>query len=164
MTTPKSVRITSIISLVSIAAWLLAIALIEIFQDNIATLYIMTSFVDENEHIFLKSTMVHIVSTAVIATCNVLMIKGKTTLVPLVLSGCAFLIDPIVANVAHNLQIILASRLQGEYALARISALETFSGYASYILNVAFFCTIAAAAVYGYAKKKGHSNENPENS
>ena len=147
-------------SLVSIAVWLLVVALIHTFQDSIAARFIMTSFAGENEQIFLASDAVHIVSAAVIAVCNILMIYGKTNLIPLILSGCVFLINPIIATVAHNLQIILATRLQGEYALARIGALATCSGYASNVLNIAFFCTIAAAAVYAYAKKKGLYNEN----
>ncbi len=159
MTTPKSIKIVSIISLVSIGMWLLAVALIDIFQDRITAFYITTSFVGENEHIFLASDVVHIVSAAVIAACNLLMIYEKTKLIPLVLSGCAFLIDPIVATVAHNLQTILVARLQGEYALARIGALATCSGYASSVLNIAFFCTVAAAAVYAYVKKKGLYND-----
>ncbi|MBR4095810.1 MAG: hypothetical protein IKK42_00725 [Oscillospiraceae bacterium] len=160
MTTSKSVKIVSVISLASIGMWLLAVALIHTLQDSIAASFIMTSFVGENEQIFLASDVVHIISAAVIAACNILMIYGKTKLVPLILSGCAFLIDPLVSTVAHNLQTVLAARLQGEYALARIGALTTFSGYASNILNIAFFCTIAASAVYGYAKKKGLYNEN----
>lgn len=154
MPTSKSIRIVSIISLVSIGMWLLAVALIHAFQDNIAAYFLMTSFVGENEQIFLASDIAHIVSAAVIVLCNILMIYGKTKLVPLILSGCAFLIDPIISTVGQNLQTILAARLQGEYALARIGALETYSGYASNVLNIAFFCTIAAAAVYGYVRKK----------
>ena len=161
MTTSKSVKIVSVISLVSIGMWLLAITMIDVFQENlIAVFYPGNDFSEDTGHIFLASTMVHIISAAVIAACNILMIYGKTKLVPLILSGCAFLIDPLVSTVAHNLQTVLAARLQGEYALARIGALTTFSGYASNILNIAFFCTIAASAVYAYAKKKGLYNEN----
>ncbi len=161
MTTPKSIKVVSIMSLVSIAVWLLAVATIEVFQENlIAVFYPGNDFSEDTDRIFLASTMVHFITAAVIVLCNILMIYGKTTLVPLVLSGCAFLIDPIISTVGQNLQTILAARLQGEYALARIGALETCSGYASYILNIAFFCTVAAAAVYGYTKKKGLYNEN----
>ena len=161
MTTSKSVKIVSVISLASIGMWLLAITMIDVFQDNlIAVFYPGNDFSEYTGHIFLASTMVHIISAAVIAACNILMIYGKTKLVPLILSGCAFLIDPLVSTVAHNLQTVLAARLQGEYALAGIRALTTFSGYTSNILNIAFFCTIAASAVYAYAKKKGLYNEN----
>ena len=161
MTTPKSVKIASIISLASIGMWLLAITMIDVFQENlIAVFYPGNDFSEDTGHIFLASTMVHIISAAVIAACNILMIYGKTKLVPLILSGCAFLIDPLVSTVAHNLQTVLAARLQGEYALARIGALTPFSGYASNILNIAFFCTVAASAVYGYIRKKGINNEN----
>ena len=160
MTTPKSVKIASIISLVSIGMWLLSVAFIHTFQDSITARFIMTSFVGENEQIFLASDVVHIISAAVIVLCNILMIYGKTTLVPLILSGCAVLTDPIASTVAHSLQNVLTARLQGEYVLARIGALATYSGFASNILNTAFFCTVAAAAVYGYVKKKGIRNEN----
>lgn len=160
MTTPKSVKVVSIISLVSIAVWLLAVALIDIFQDNIVSLFIMTSFVGENEHIFLASTMVYIISAAVIAACNILMIYGKTTLIPIICSGTAALLNPIISAAVQNNQIILTAKLQGEYALARTDAILTLSGFASYILNAAFLCTIAASAVYAYAKKKGINNEN----
>lgn len=159
MTTPKSVKIVSIISLVSIAVWFLLVALINIFQDNIVSLFIITSFAGENEHIFLASTMVHIISAAVIAVCNILMINGKTTLIPIICSGAVTFLNPIISTAVQNNQIILTAKLQGEYALARINAIATFSSFVSYILSAAFLCTIAASAVYAYAKKKGINNE-----
>lgn len=163
MTTPKSIKIVSIISLASIVAWLLAITMIDILQENLITLfYPGNNFSEGADRTFLASTAVHIISAALITICNILMICGKTSLIPLVLSGCAFLIDPIVSTVAHHLQTAISARLQGEYALVRIAALEVFSGYASYILNISFFCTVAAAAVYGYVKKRGLYNERLE--
>ena len=155
MTTPKSIKIVSIISLISIGMWLLAVTMIDVFQENlIAVFYPGNNFSEDSDRIFLASTMVHIISAAIIAACNILMIKEKTALVPLILSGCASLLNPIIADIAHRLQIILAARLQGTDTLAKISAVADFSGFASYALNVSFFCTVAAAAVYGYVRKK----------
>lgn len=161
MSTPKSVKIVSIISLVSIGVWVLLVALINIFQDNIASLFIMTSFAGENEHIFLASTMVHVISAAVIAACNILMIKGKTTIIPIIFSGTAAFLNPIIATAVQINQNILTAKLQGEYALARMNAIAQATSSASYILNAAFLSTLAAAAIYAYAKMKGINNENP---
>ncbi len=161
MTTPKTIKIASIISLVSIGAWLLAVALIDVFQENLITIYYPgNDFSEGAERIFLASTTVHVVSAAVITICNILMIYGKTKLVPLILSGCAALADPVISTLAHNLQFVITAKTQGADTIAKMSSIANFSGYASYILNIAFFCTVAAASVYGYAKKKGLYNEN----
>lgn len=164
MTTPKSIKTACIVSLASIAVWFLAVAVIDIFQDKlIVPFYPGADFGEDTGRIFLASTAVNIIIAAVIAACSVLMIYGKTTLIPLILSGSAALLNPIISNFAHTLQVILAARLQGEDAIARIDAVTQITSYASYILNAAFLCTVAASAVYAYAKKKGHNNENPEN-
>ena len=164
MTTPKSIRIVSIVSLALVALWLLAVTAIDIFQDKLDYFYMAEPFSEDIGHIFLASSAVNIVSAAVIAVCNILMINGKTTIIPLIFTGITVFLNPIIADLAHRLQAVLSAHLQGADYLAKFTVIANAMNSTSYILNAAFFCTACASAVYAYAKKKGIINETPENS
>ncbi len=154
MTTPKSVKIASAVSIAAVMLWFLMTIFIYMFQDSVINLYMVSASLDgENERIFLASTFIQFISAAVVAVCGYLMINGKTTLTPLILSASAALLTSPAADIARSLQLVLSARLIGSDYLQRVSALSSFSGYASYILNGALVCTACASAVYAYAKK-----------
>ncbi|MBQ7834324.1 MAG: hypothetical protein IJ385_00930 [Ruminiclostridium sp.] len=160
MTTPKSVRLASIISLAVIALFALTTLLINIYQTPIVTLYAGTTEIAAgSSYIFPAETIAYIAGALLIATADYLMIKEKAVLAPLVLSGLAAICTMPAAAALRTIQSILVSRLQGFDFLARLSTLQLFTTYPFYILNAAIICTVAASAAYAYAKKKGYANE-----
>ena len=163
MTTPKSIRLASVISLVVIALFALITLLINIYQTPVVTIYAgTTEIAEDSSYIFPAETIAYIAGALLIAVSDYLMIKEKTMLAPLVLSCSAAICTMPAAAALRTIQSILVSRLQGLDFLARLSTLQLFTTYPFYILNAAIVCTVAASAAYAYAKKKGHNNENPE--
>ena len=160
MTTPKSVKTACIVSLVITVVWFLVTAVAYTFQESYIAFFMGDTFEGKTERIFLAYTAVCIASAAIVAACNILMIYGKTTLIPLVLSGFAAVFTAPAANTAHSLQVVLSARLQGADAVAKTATFAQLTGYISYILDAAIICTACASAVYAYAKKKGQNNEN----
>lgn len=152
MICPKSVRTAAIVSQVFIIVWTLLSLLASIFQNSFAGLYISRYYIENIDKIAPVVTIINCVKGLLLSAANVLMCRGKNVYAPLIMTAVTMGIFPVITNVAKMIRFDYYSAF-GSGILAKCNAVNTVELMLSNILAVAAIITVAAAAVYAYAKK-----------
>ncbi len=155
MTTPKCVKISSLIVLILLLAWVL-IAVMSVIMQDVFLSFANAPYevVSESEPVILLSTIIELVSAVALGISAFAMYVGKTRIIPLIISGCSALITPVLCYIANTMQTALSARLGGSILLVRLSTLTNMSSLIYYPLLIATIATVATAAVYAYSKAK----------
>lgn len=165
--TPKSVRITAIISQILIILWA-AVSLAASFNQNSLIMYWTggggLGSAETDERITSWATIVYCVACLLLTVSNLIMCNdakfnksGKITLVPLVASALTTAVLPIAVSYVTNTQAVLVAQIEGADALARLGVYTEIVSTLSYLVHAAMIMAIAASAVYTYAKMQNKS-------
>ena len=152
METPKSVRIAAIISQAILVFWILLTVLSNVFQERIALLYYLYPS-SEWERAFPWSVITMCIADLLITAANLQMCRGKGRVAPLVTAAVTTGILPIVCSILQICQLSYATLHGVADNIARLNVAVQIEGNLDYLLHAAAIITIAAAAVYAYAKK-----------
>ena len=150
---PKSVKIAAIVSQSLVVLWGVLGIFSNIFQDNLLKWYVDSYMVENTDKIVSWSVVVRCIAALVISGANILICSRKTVHTPVVMVSVTAGLMPAFANVLINRQLIMTAYSDGADAVARLSAVMKIDSILSYFLSVAMIITIAAGAVYAYAKK-----------
>lgn len=157
MTCPKSVKTAAIVSQVFIFGWVLLSLLAIIFQNSFAGLRTF-HYVEKLDKIIPVVTIISCFKGLLLSAANVLMCKGKSVYAPLITTAVTMGIFPFITAVANSIQLDYYADF-GSEAIMKLNAVNVVESMLSNILVAAAIITVAASAVYAYAKK----NQNAEN-
>lgn len=153
MNTPKSVRIAAIVSQAVLVLWILLTVLSNVFQERIALLYYRYPSSDW-ERSFSWTVIAMCIADLLITAANLQICRGKGRVAPLVTAAVTTGALPIVCSILQICQSNYAALLWGDDELARAHlAIQTAESLCCFLYAGAII-TIAAAAVYAFAKKE----------
>lgn len=153
MTCPKSVRTAAIVSQAFIIVWTLLSLLASIFQNSFAGFYVSRHYIENTDKIVPVVTIISCFKGLLLSAANVLMCRGKNVYAPLIMTAVTMGIFPVITSAAHMIQFDYYSNF-GSVIFAKCNAVSSVESMLSNILAVAAIITIAAAAVYAYAKNR----------
>lgn len=153
MTCPKSVRTAAIVSQAFIIVWTLLSLLASIFQNSFAGFYASRHYIENTDKIVPVVTIISCFKGLLLSAANVLMCRGKNVYAPLIMTAVTMGIFPVITAAAHMIQFDYYSNF-GSVIFAKCNAVSSVESMLSNILAVAAIITIAAAAVYAYAKNR----------
>lgn len=153
MSFPKSVKIAAIVSQSLVVLWGILSLFSNIFQDNLLKWYVDSYMVENTDKIVSWVVVVRCIAALVISGANILICSRKTVNAPLVMTSVTAGSMPVFLSIFRNRQLIMTVYSDGADAVARLSAVQNIESILSYFLSAAMIITIAAGAVYVYAKK-----------
>lgn len=152
--TPKSVRTAAIVSQVLLIAWAVFSLTASIFQDNLLALFgIPTSIIEDTEKASSWAVIAMCAANLLLTAANVLICNGKGVHSPIIMSAVTTGLLPVAVTYLNVMQLQIIARLRAD-AFARMSAYNQAVAFLSYLLYAGAIITIAASAVYAYAKKQ----------
>lgn len=158
--TPKSVKTAAIVSQVLLIAWAAFSIAASIFQDNLLALFgIPTSIIEDTEKASSWAVIAMCVANLLLTAANVLICNGKGVHSPIIMSAVTTGLLPVAVAYLNVLQLQIIARLRGSEAFARMSAYNQVVAFLSYLLYAGAIITIAASAVYAYAKMQDKNSE-----
>ena len=164
--TPKSVRITAIISQIFIIVWTVFSLVVSFNQEIFLKFFIDGNVLEHTDKSESWSVIVYCVACLLLTISNLIMCNderfntsGKLTLVPLVASAVTTAALPVAVVYVQNVQLILTGRIEGVNELARLSAYNQIVTYLAYFVYAAMIMSIAVSAVYAYAKMQNPKDE-----
>ena len=162
--TPKSVRITAIISQIFIIVWAAVSLVVSFKQEIFLKLYIDGNILEHTEKSESWAVIVYCVACLLLTISNLIMCNdvrfnksGRLTLVPLVASGVTTAVLPAAVRYVNHVQTMLIAQVDGSEALARYSAYNIVVTDLAYFVYAAMVMSIAVSAVYAYAKMNNKS-------
>ena len=108
--------------------------------------------VENTEPVIVVSVIAQAVSGILIIVANLLLVKNKFGVFPLVLSSVSTAIIPIATFTANYVQLKFVAVKGADY-LARFSQVKMTASLILYVLYAAAVITIAASAVFARAKR-----------
>ena len=150
---PKSVKTAAIVSQSLVVLWGVLSLFSNIFQDNLIEWYVGSYVIEDTDKIVSWAVIVFCIAALAVSVSNILICSRKTVHTPLVMASVTFGLMPVFLNIFRNRQLIVTAHLDGVGEVARLSAVQSIESILSYFLSVAMIITIAAGAVYAYAKK-----------
>lgn len=150
---PKSVKIAAIVSQSLVVLWGVLSIFSNIFQDNLLKWYVDSYMVENTDKIVSWSVVVYCIAALIVSAANILICSRKTVNTPVIMASVTTGIVPPIINGVQNRQLIMTAYSDGADAVARLSAVMKIDSILSYFLSAAMIITIAAGAVYAYAKK-----------
>ncbi len=159
MTCPKSVRIAAIVSQAVLILWGLLQLLLSIFQKKImlqSSIGLSESDLEAVGKINLWTVYALTAAALVFTAVNLMMCMEKCRITPLIISAVTTGLLPFVVTYLFSVQLERYTEgiLNDIYSV--VAALQVYSSLVnllSRLLYAAAIITIAAAAVYAYAKK-----------
>lgn len=142
----KPVRISAYVSQYLIVLWVALSVLLLILQDS------LVYGVENTESVIVVSVIAQAVSGILIIVANLLLVKNKFGVFPLVLSSVSTALIPVATFTADYVQLKFVA-VKGAYYLARFNQVKTATSLILYVLYAAAVITIAASAVFAYAKR-----------
>ncbi len=165
MMCPKSVKIAAIISQVILVLWILLTILSNVFQRTIIDRFFGYRLYDtENERAFPWTVAAMCIADIVITAANFFICRGKCKIAPLVMTAVTTGILQIVCSFLQTIQLRFVSITEGSESFYIMGCAYTIGEMLSYFLYAAAVITIAAAAVYAYAKKEATEEQQIERS
>ena len=152
MTCPKSVKTAAIVSQAFIIVWAVFSLLSVIFQDSFAGFIVPGYYIEYTDNIVPVGTIIYCVKAILLSAANVLMCKCKSIRTPLIMTAVTMGVFPIIVMIAYRIQLVYYSGLYSNNA-SRFIAVNNLESNLAKLLNTAAIITVAAAAVYAYAKK-----------
>ena len=150
--TPRSVKTAAMVSQIILILWVILLLLSSLFQKSIFA-GLSGGFISENtEKTVLYSGVIMCIANLAITASNALISKEKRVFMPLVISSVTTGILPIAAFISNTAQTRLTAVLKGAEALSSLSIYMNVVSLLSYLLYAAAIITIAASAVYAFAK------------
>ena len=156
---PKSVKIAAIVSQSLVVLWGILSLFSNIFQDNLLKWYVDSYMIENTDKIVSWSVVVRCIAALVISVANILICSRKTVNTPVIMASVTTGKVPPIINGVQNRQLIMTAYSDGADAVARLSAVMKIDSILSYFLSAAMIITIAAGAVYAYAKKNCPESE-----
>ncbi|MCM1382448.1 MAG: hypothetical protein NC192_10945 [Muribaculaceae bacterium] len=154
MTCPKSVRTAAIVSQAFIVAWAVLSFLASVYQKELAyQLFIQSKFIENIGKIVPAVSIALCFEGILLSAANVLMCRGKKVYAPLVTTAVTIGIFPFI-TVAVNFVRWNNHLADSNYTVAYVNSVSEIESILSYLLNIAAIITVAAAAVYAYAKNR----------
>ena len=150
---PKSVKIAAIVSQAIIVLWVFLSVLANVFQNELLTLYMDRYVIENTDKITSWSVIVSCIAAIIVSGANMLICSRKTVYAPVVMASVTAGLLPFAGGGVKVWQTLLTAHSEGANALARMSGVQQIESYLSYFLSAAMVITIAAGAVYSYAKK-----------
>lgn len=154
MTCPKSVRTAAIVSQAFIIVWTLLSLLASIFQNSFAGFYASRHYIENTDKIVPVVTIISCFKGLLLSAANVLMCRGKNVYAPLIMTAVTMGIFPVITAAASTFRFNYYSTTLGSVAFMKCSAVNNVESMLSNILGTAAIITVAAAAVYAYAKNR----------
>ncbi len=155
MACPKSVRTAAIISQVILVLWILLTILSNVFQNNV--IYLLGYRLSDAENIeraFPWTVAAMCIADIVITSADFFICQGKHRIAPLIMTAVTTGILPIADGALSMIQLRFASLTGNDESYIMLHCANSIGAKLSYLLYAAAVITIAAAAVYAYAKKK----------
>lgn len=160
MTCPKSVRTAAVVSQAFIIVWAIVSLLAGIFQNSLAGLFVSSYYLENTDKIIPVITIIFCFKGILLSAANILMCKCRSVYAPLIITAVTMGVFPIITTVARSVQFDYYASL-GSELLMRFSSLNSVESLLSDILSTAAIITVAAAAVYAYAKKSTEEKTEP---
>lgn len=148
---PGSVRIAVIVSEIIMMLWVLILLLMSLFQKEIVTLLADGMTIDSSEKLVLHSAVIMCIGSVVITAANGLVSKGKGVYMSLVMASVITGLMPIAVYIADTRQRI-AEAMLGSERLVYLSLFSVPVSLLSWLFYGGAVITIAASAVYAYAR------------
>ena len=151
---PKSVKIAAIVSQAIVVLWAVLSLIASIFQDNLLIYYYnMESYIMENtDKITSWAVIVRCIAALIVSGANILICSRKTVHAPIVMTSVTAGAMPLIVRIVTSRQLIVTAHLEGANALARLSVVQQIGSTLAYFLSTALVITVAAGAVYSYAR------------
>lgn len=155
MRCPKSVRTAAIVSQSILILWAALQLLSSIFQKSLLFYFYIRdeSTIDSVGKVSSWVAVAFCVGNILFTAANLLICMGKGRYAPIVISAVTVGLLPAAGLYLSLRQNQLAAFIGGVDKLAVISSYNSMVSLLSYLLYAAAIITIAAAAVYAYAKK-----------
>ena len=153
MTCPKSVKTAAIVSQAFIIVWATFSLLSVIFQNSFAGFFASRYYLENSDKIIPVVTIIYCFKAILLSAANFLMCKCKGICMPLIMTAVTMGVFPIITIAANSIQTEYYAGLMGVEPLMRFSAVSGMESMLSNLLSTAAIITVAAAAVYAYAKK-----------
>ena len=153
MRCPKSVRTAAIVSQAFIIVWVVLSFLAVIFQNSFAGFFVSRNYLENSDKIISVVTIIYCFKAILLSAANFLMCKCKGICMPLIMTAVTMGVSPIISIAASSIQAEYYAKLVGTELLVRFSAVSRVDSLLSNLLSTAAIITVAAAAVYAYARK-----------
>ena len=150
---PKSVKTAAIVSQAIVVLWAVLSVLANIFQDNLIESYMDGYLSETTDKITSWAVIVRCIAALIVSGANMLICSRKTVHTPVVMASVTAGLLPFAVNYIAARQAMITAHLEGANALARLSVVQQIGSTLAYFLSAALIITIAAGAVYSYARK-----------
>lgn len=151
---PRSVRKAVIVSEIIMVLWALALLLMSLFQKELVMALSdgMAYEWDSSEKVVLYSSVIMCIGSIAITAANGLVSKGRGVYCPLVIASVTTGLMPGIVYIADTMQRVLEARLGVPDQLAYLSLFFIPVSLLSRLFYGGCIITIAASAVYAYAR------------
>ena len=158
--TPGSVKKAPILSQIILVLWALLLLLSSLFQNNIVSGISGENIEASTEKVVLYSAIIMCIANVAFTAANALISKGKGVYMPLMISAAATVVLPGAVYCSNVIQSMHMA-LNGADSVARMGSYSTVVNVLSWLLYGAAIITIAASAVYAYAKNHSVPENEP---
>ena len=149
---PKSVRIAAIVSQSVIVLWVVLTIIASVFQDKILELFMESYAIESTNKIGSWSVIIRCIAVIIASAANILICSRKTVYTPLVMTSVTAGMLPFVTNYITTQQALIVVASEGAAAMVRLSSVRQIESVLAYLISAAMIVTIAAGAVYAFAK------------
>ena len=150
---PKSVRTAAIVSQAIVVLWAVLSFLSSFFQDNFLAYYADSYIIENTDKVTSWAVAVRCIAALAVSGANMLICSRKSVYMPVVMASVTAGLLPFAVSGMNTWQMMLTAHLEGADALARLSMVNQIESVLAYFLSAALIITIAAGAVYAYARK-----------
>ncbi|MCM1023015.1 MAG: hypothetical protein NC395_03030 [Prevotella sp.] len=156
MTCPKSVRTAAIVSQVFIVAWAVLSFFASVYQKPLLSAFFLRdeSVFDDVGKVSSWSSVAFCLGGLLFTAANLFMCTGKGKAAPVAISAAVLGLLPIAAKGLSLLQNRIIAVTEGADKLTVWSCYNAIASALSYLLFAGAVITVAAAAVYAYAKNR----------
>ncbi|WP_432651016.1 hypothetical protein [Huintestinicola sp.] len=148
---PRSVKTAAMISQIILIVWAWLLLFSSLFQNNIVSNMSDGQLDVSGEKVVLYSAIIMCIANVAITAANALISKGKAVYMPLTVSAAATAVLPGAVYCSNAIQTMQLTLL-GVDKVAQMSIYASVVNILSWPLYGAAIMTIAASAVYAYAK------------
>lgn len=152
MTCPKSVKTAAVVSQAFIIVWAVLSLLAVIFQNSFAGFFISRHYLENSDKIIPVVTIIYCFKAILLSAANVLMCKCQSIRTPLIMTAVTMGVFPVIVSITINIQVDYYSEVNSNI-VSHFFAVNSVESLLSNLLSTAAIITVAAAAVYAYAKK-----------
>ncbi|MBQ8780229.1 MAG: hypothetical protein IJZ72_00940 [Oscillospiraceae bacterium] len=152
-------KLAALCSCIIIGLWMFITFCAFILQDEVLAAF---RCVDETTgRIILWSTIVQLIMNIPIIISCFMIIREKGGVIPLVLSGVALIVMPMMSAWVESMQEITYLDAEYQFGLIRFAAAGRFADWMTYLLCGAYIITVISAAVHYYVTESGGYSRGP---